>query len=152
MGSLIVVALNTLLLPLDRYDLAEELLVVRSTGITNESCVGRGPDVRPVAAETSERLLPLRVTQLPTPTAFPSERSSRAVNGAARGHDCIIGDEQPVAVGVGAGPDKLQGLLAVVSREGAGVVVKGEVGITSHVGDILRKARVLSRLGHTAAA
>ena len=44
------------------------------------------------------------------------------------------------------GLDRLRHLVAEAQRAGAGVVVSGPVGITSHVGDIIRKAAVPGRL------
>ena len=47
------------------------------------------------------------------------------------------------------GLDKLRELIATVER-GEGVEVAGDVGVTSHVGDLLRRAAVPSRLARTA--
>jgi hypothetical protein len=44
------------------------------------------------------------------------------------------------------GLDRLRDLVADARRSGAGVVVTGPVGITSHVGDIIRKAGIPGRL------
>jgi hypothetical protein len=45
-----------------------------------------------------------------------------------------------------AGLDVLRDLIGVAQRSGAGVLVTGAVGTTSHVGDLLRKARVPGRV------
>lgn len=44
------------------------------------------------------------------------------------------------------GLDVLRKMIAEVGRRGDGIVVDGNVGITSHVGDMLRKARIPARL------
>jgi hypothetical protein len=46
----------------------------------------------------------------------------------------------------GAGLDQLRRLIAEVSAAGDGIVVTGDVGITSHVGDLLRRAAIPARL------
>jgi hypothetical protein len=47
-----------------------------------------------------------------------------------------------VAEGIGA----LRELIAGVDGSGDGVVLVGRVGVTSHFGDLLRRARVPSRI------
>jgi len=47
------------------------------------------------------------------------------------------------------GLDSLRHLIARASAAGAGILVTGDVGITSHVGDLLRKAAIPSRLAHS---
>ncbi len=44
------------------------------------------------------------------------------------------------------GLEVLEGLIAEATAQGKGVLVVGEVGLTSHVGDLLRRAQVPSRL------
>jgi len=44
------------------------------------------------------------------------------------------------------GLDRLREILPRAARSGAGVLVHGRIGITSHVGDLLRKAQVPGRL------
>jgi len=46
------------------------------------------------------------------------------------------------------GIEALRSLVASVEGTGEGVVLVGHVGITSHLGDILRKARIPSRIEH----
>jgi hypothetical protein len=48
----------------------------------------------------------------------------------------------------GSGLDVLTRLLATARDRGAGILVHGAVGLTSHVGDLLRKAGVPGRLAH----
>src|SRR4051794_31917735 len=45
------------------------------------------------------------------------------------------------------GIDALRGLIARIEGTGEGVVLIGHVGVTSHFGDLLRRARVPSRIG-----
>jgi hypothetical protein len=47
---------------------------------------------------------------------------------------------------VGEGLEKLRDLIDQVSGTGDGIVLVGEVGITSHFGDLLRKAQIPSRI------
>ena len=44
------------------------------------------------------------------------------------------------------GLDRLREIIPKAIERGAGILVRGSVGITSHVGDLLRKAHVPSRL------
>lgn len=47
------------------------------------------------------------------------------------------------------GIDALRDLISKVQGTGEGIVIVGDVGITSHLGDLLRKAKIPSRLEHT---
>jgi hypothetical protein len=47
------------------------------------------------------------------------------------------------------GLDQLRSLIPEAVRRGAGIVVNGDVGLTSHVGDLLRKAGVPGRLSRS---
>lgn len=44
------------------------------------------------------------------------------------------------------GLDRLREILPKAAKRGAGVLVHGQIGITSHVGDLLRKAKIPGRL------
>jgi hypothetical protein len=43
--------------------------------------------------------------------------------------------------------EALRELIELAARGGEGIVVTGEVGVTSHVGDLLRKAGLPARFG-----
>lgn len=47
---------------------------------------------------------------------------------------------------VAAGIDSLRGLISRVEGTGDGIIVVGEVGVTSHLGDLLRRAKIPSRI------
>jgi hypothetical protein len=47
---------------------------------------------------------------------------------------------------ISEGIDALRGLIARVQGTGDGIILLGRVGVTSHFGDLLRRARVPSRI------
>jgi hypothetical protein len=47
---------------------------------------------------------------------------------------------------VGKGLEALRALIEQVEGTGEGIVLVGRVGVTSHLGDVLRRARIPSRI------
>ncbi len=69
------------------------------------------------------------------------------------GHTIVPGDPATFRrFDVRDGLDRLRALIDEAANAGDGIVVVGDVGITSHVGDVLRKAGVPSRLEPALAA
>lgn len=69
--------------------------------------------------------------------------------GAAAGWDRLIFPGEPARfhpLETGQGIDALRDLIARVEGTGDGIVLVGRVGVTSHFGDLLRRARIPSRI------
>jgi hypothetical protein len=47
---------------------------------------------------------------------------------------------------VSRGIDDLRALISKVRGTGEGIILVGKVGVTSHLGDLLRKAEIASRI------
>ena len=69
--------------------------------------------------------------------------------GATSTHDSTIVPGEPARYRrfrVDAGIDAFRSEVEAALKEGDGIILVGDVGITSHFGDVLRRARVPSRL------
>lgn len=75
------------------------------------------------------------------PTAGFCQRS------ASRGTVIYPGEpERFIAFDVRGGLEQLRKLIAQAKTEGFGIVLRGDVGITSHFGDVFRRNEIPSRL------
>jgi hypothetical protein len=69
--------------------------------------------------------------------------------GASAGSGRVIFPGEPARfhpLEIAAGIDALRALISRVEGTGEGVVLVGRVGVTSHFGDLLRRARIPSRI------
>jgi hypothetical protein len=102
--------------------------------------------IRDLHSSLSDRLGPVRLEWVHDGSAAWVVQLHR---GQTPSHESVIYDSDVsnyTTFEVGEGIEKLRALIDQISGTGTGITLLGDVGITSHMGDLLRKAKVPSRI------